>query len=383
MGENNIRQIVIFGTGRGGQHLYNQCKNRNDIEVVAFLDNHKTGSIDGICIYHPSDFICKHSLNEYEYYITAGAQKTVKIMQNILEKAGIRNTYLLYDIAGKNEYPLFEDGEMNYRWIHKIRYDERRPTIHYVEYPITDLCNLNCRGCIFGCNSSQTDNKHVPVEQIIKDIRRIAELFCDIPWIRILGGEPLMHPGILEILHVARRAFPESEIDLCTNGLLVPELDEFILQQMNQLNVSVHISGYPPIEKIEDKINERLSQFNIPYTYLKRSEFFKFYTLEPTHQMDLNYDMCPTSGCWEVYRGKIMRCSGAIAFKKLNKQFGTDYQVINNIDWFSIHDEQIDGFKLKEELCHASAICKYCDLERMKIFEWGSGGNPKLEDYTV
>lgn len=378
-----MEKIIIFGTGKGGKHLYHQCADRDDIEIEAFLDNNTEGSIYDIPVYHPSTFFEKYEKDNYEYYITAGAQKTVKIMLDILQEAEVKNVYLLYDIAGKNEIPIFENGKMNPRWIHKIRFEKERPTIHYFEVPVTDKCNLNCRGCIFGCNSAQIENRHVPKEQIIKDIRRMAELFCDVPWIRILGGEPLMHPDLFEVLKETRDAFPHSEVDLCTNGLLVPKMDDMSLKLLKDLQITIHVSGYPPTEKIETQINERLSELDLPYTYLRRPEFFKFYTLEPIHNMRENYELCPTSGCWEVYRGKIMRCSATIAYGKLNKQFGTEYQVVENVDWFSLYDEQWDGEKIKRALNHASHICKYCDLENTCKFEWFNGGKPKIEDYIL
>ena len=96
-----------------------------------------------------------------------------------------------------------------------------------------------------------------------------------------------------------------------------------------------------------------------------------------------NYDLCPTSGCWEVYRGKIMRCSAAIAFEKLNRQFKTDYHVVENVDWFSLYNDQWDGAKLKSALDHAAHICKYCDLEHEEMFEWFNGGEPSLRDYIL
>ncbi|MCR4675206.1 MAG: radical SAM protein [Lachnospiraceae bacterium] len=378
-----MRKIVIFGTGKGGKHLYHQCIDRDDIEVVAFLDNNIKGSLFDIPVYHPNTFFEKYEKDSYEYYITAGAQKTVKIMLDILQEVAVQNVYLLYDVAGKNEISLFKGNEMDSRWVHKIHFEEIRPTIHYFEVPITDKCNLNCRGCIFGCNSAQMENNHVPKEQIIKDIRRMSELFCDVPWIRILGGEPLMHPDLIEILREVRNSFPDSEVDLCTNGLLVPHLDDASLMRLKELRVTIHVSGYPPTEKMEKQINETLSQAGLPYTYLNRPEFFKFYTLEPIHAMRENFDLCPTSGCWEVYRGKIMRCSAVIAVEKLNKQFGTEYQVVENVDWFSLYDDQWDGIKLKNALSHASHCCKYCDLNNKEMFEWFNGGEPKLEDYIL
>ncbi|MBQ1735660.1 MAG: radical SAM protein [Lachnospiraceae bacterium] len=380
-----MREIVIFGTGKGGMHLFQEAKKLEKVRVISFLDNTRTGEIEKIPVCKPEEFMLFHEndKNNYEYYITAGAQKTVKIMLDFLLNNKIQDIYVLHDIAGKNQFSVISKGDWNSRWIKKVGINELKPTLHYFEVPITDQCNLNCRGCIFGCNSAQNKNQHVPTEQVVKDIHRMAELFFDVPWIRILGGEPLLHTGITEILKAARTAFPESEVDLCTNGIMIPNMSDEFMQLLVDLNVSVHISGYPPTEKIAERIEAKLHQYGLPYTFLHRPEFFKFYSIEPSHQMIENYNLCPTSGCWEVYRGKIMRCSATIAFEKLNKQFGTEYQLVENVDWFDLYESGLDAFQLKKALSHAAHICKYCDLNHIEEFEWHNGGIPELKDYVL
>ncbi len=46
--------------------------------------------------------------------------------------------------------------------------------------PITDKCNLNCKGCLFACNALGGD-EHIEKKQIINDAKRMSELFCDVP----------------------------------------------------------------------------------------------------------------------------------------------------------------------------------------------------------
>lgn len=91
-----------------------------------------------------------------------------------------------------------------------------------------------------------------------KDFVRMKELFEDIPWIRILGGEPLLHPELLEIIKVARKTFPNTEIDICTNRILIPQLDDKVWQSFQDNHIIIHISGYEPTYKMMDKISSVL-----------------------------------------------------------------------------------------------------------------------------
>ena len=219
-------QIVIFGAGNAGKFLYDEIeKNAKNIKVLSFLDNFSDGQYRGIDIKKPYVFFenCTDKIDAV--FIAAGAQKTLKFMVSTTVKYGLQDIYMLHDIAGKCRIsPFTEKGEIIPRYLRKINFSDKKPTLPYYEVPVTDKCNLNCKGCLFACNGIQ-DNEHITYKQIEKDVYRMAELFHDIPWIRILGGEPLMHSQINEILAMYRKVFPCAEIDLCTNGLLLPKMD--------------------------------------------------------------------------------------------------------------------------------------------------------------
>lgn len=130
--------------------------------------------------------------------------------------------------------------------IRKLRFSKEKPSLSYFEVPITDSCNLNCKGCLFASNMTK-GIQHIRFDTLVKDARRMSELFYDIPWIRILGGEPLMPPNITEILRTYREYFPDSEVDLCTNGLLIPSMRETFWDCIKKERILIHISGYEPV----------------------------------------------------------------------------------------------------------------------------------------
>ena len=186
---------------------------------------------------------------------------------------------MMHDIAGKCHIPLFNDRGMIETRIRKLRFSDKKPSLSYFEVPITDICNLNCKGCLFASNLVQKEKiEHVSFTELEQDAKRMSELFYDIPWIRILGGEPLMHPDIIEIFKSYRKYFPDSEIDLCTNGLLIPKMSREFWDTVKQERISIHISGYKPVYHMLDKIDKILKAEKIPYAILKREKFLKYYT---------------------------------------------------------------------------------------------------------
>lgn len=378
-----ILKVAIFGAGEAGQYLYSQIKKFGScISVDAFIDSKMDVNFlfEGTRLYRPNEYLKNSNIDAV--IIAAGAQKAVLEITQIIRQYGIDNIYVLQDIAGKNKLPLFSNGDFISARVRKLRFSDKKPSLPYFEMPIIDSCNLNCKGCLFGCNRNGIQ-EYMTVEEIEKDFKRMAELFEDIPWIRILGGEPLLHPEIKKVMELCRKVFGDSEIDLCTNGLLIPKLDDNVLESFKENRITIHISGYRPTYKMMPQINDRLSKFNLEYTVLKRDDFYKFYTINDKNDPNLSHAKCMSAGCRELYKGRLSKCSGALAFTRLNEQFGTNYEVKKNVDWFDIHDKEISVWDIDRSLNQPAAICKYCSDKHIEYFKWSNNENACLEDYII
>lgn len=376
-------KIAIYGAGYAGQYLYDQIlENSNDIQVICFIDNYVTGTYRG-CVIKTAKNFWNSKKNIEAIIVTAGAQKTLRLMINECRANDIEEIYMLHDIAGKKHLTLFDDkGVLLSDRVRKLEFSKEKPSLHYFEVPVTDNCNLNCKGCLFASNITKGE-KHVPYDVIESDAKRMAELFYDVPWIRILGGEPLMHPDINKILCCYRETFPKSEIDLCTNGLFIPKMNEEFWSCVKENRVSIHVSGYKPTYNILNKIDAKLSEHGLPYVILKRDNFLKYYTVTSDNDMKENFEKCIASACYEVYRGKLSSCSGVIAFEKFNEIFATEYDIKKDEDYFEIHSSTLNADEIKRRLEMSSNICKYCNVSKMKSFEWNHTSVLRLEDYIV
>ncbi len=93
-------------------------------------------------------------------------------------------------------------------------------------YYVTMQCNLNCAYCEdFGSRRNHQVTQNPPLEDAKKILRVIRSGFTRL-W--LTGGEPLMHPQILDVLAYAKNELKFSEISLITNGTL---LSHFIKEQ--------------------------------------------------------------------------------------------------------------------------------------------------------
>ncbi len=87
------------------------------------------------------------------------------------------------------------------------------PSLRYLEFQITDRCNLRCRHCYIG------DGFHQDLST--KRIFKVLNEFEEIQGLRLLlsGGEPLLHPHFWEINEVLRE-YPFRSV-LLSNGTLI------------------------------------------------------------------------------------------------------------------------------------------------------------------
>jgi hypothetical protein len=94
-------------------------------------------------------------------------------------------------------------------------------SLDLIEIDITYACNLKCDNCNRSC-SQAPDNSFMTVEQIQKFLQQAEDTGRLFKRIRILGGEPLLHPDVIEILQLLieyRDAnSPETLIEVVTNG---------------------------------------------------------------------------------------------------------------------------------------------------------------------
>lgn len=58
---------------------------------------------------------------------------------------------------------------------------------------------------------------------------------------------------------VSRNLYPEADIEIVTNGLLIPNLDEKVLLSIRENDVFLSISPYIPTLKIKKKLRKYLT----------------------------------------------------------------------------------------------------------------------------
>lgn len=133
-------------------------------------------------------------------------------------------------------------------------------TKDYVEFYITNVCNLNCDNC------NRLNNYHFSGHESWQDLADVYEQWShkiDFNRISILGGEPTLHPDLHLWIQGIRNFWPRANLRLITNGTRLDYVHErglFDLLALTDtlLEINLHNrSRYPAITaKIQNYLDD-------------------------------------------------------------------------------------------------------------------------------
>jgi radical SAM protein with 4Fe4S-binding SPASM domain len=109
----------------------------------------------------------------------------------------------------------------------------------YIQWHITNLCNLRCKHCYQEDFSKSNDLDWPGLKKISDNIQQTTEKWDKTACIHLTGGEPLLKPELFPLLEdLDQKPFVE-ELGLITNGLLI---DQGLMRKL---------SGFSKLRKIK------------------------------------------------------------------------------------------------------------------------------------
>ncbi len=244
-----------------------------------------------------------------------------------------------------------------------------------LEYHLVDSCNLKCAGCSH--YSSLLDKlTYVPLEDIVTDLSLLKNKVGDnLTTLRLLGGEPLLHPQICECLTEIRNIFPKTNLVIVTNGILLKKMPEEFYNICSKSNIQISITDYGLLNITE--ILDKLKDLNIKATVYRNSNknlIWHYKHIRLTGGKIDCLSKCIFKNMCNNYRnGKIYLCPHIAYIDFFNKYFGknieldnTDYISLDEINSFDELIEKINS--AKPNFCYH--YCNYYDKTHPKKGEW-------------
>lgn len=259
-------------------------------------------------------------------------------------------------------------GKIIYRYIDLRNAKQRRTPqrrLSYFVLNILDHCNLRCMGCDHF--APLADKRFISPDSIRRDLARLSTILNgNVKRIGVMGGEPLLHPQLNEILIDTRSFFPKTIIHLVTNGILLLNQAESFWQVCREHDIMIVNTKYPI--HLDFKAMEKTSA--------SKGVKFRHYgdTGEKTKTsykmaLDINGGQDPEKSFSECFHantypflmeGKFYACTVAPNVRHFNKRFGTAME-LDEGDYLDI-----DHLQSTSDLLHfissPKPFCRFCDV---------------------
>jgi hypothetical protein len=252
-----------------------------------------------------------------------------------------------------------------------------KPQLGYLETHLVDHCNLNCRRCSHFAPLA-APYFAVP-EQFERDMCRLGELFRNIRVIRLMGGEPLLHPGIEYFFAATRKWFPEARLHLVTNGILLDKMADSFWNSCRQYRVIIDLTVYPPVRAFLEGIRQRCKSEQVVLRESPNSAFCVRMVLEGGSPQWVAFSNCRNMFYCPVLKdGRLYVCATSAYIGVFNSRYN---KALPQDQGIALNTPSISGRFILRALNRAVELCRFCSLET-RIVPW-SNGSPEMADWDV
>ena len=180
-----------------------------------------------------------------------------------------------------------------------------------------------------------------------------------------------MHSRINECLIAARECLPSCNIQILTNGALLPNMPDEFFNCCIENNISISVSEYPigiDYEEIIKDVKEKGVDIE-PCNYAPEKMSFVYKPYDPNGGYDPKLTYAKCSAYPHVRNGRMYPCPDMALIDALNEAFGTDFQCKAGKDYIEI-DKIKDKLDVLKFLVDAKPFCKYCGLTEITNIPW-------------
>lgn len=222
-------------------------------------------------------------------------------------------------------------------------------------------CNISCEWCSHA--SPVSARKFADPQLVVDDLAGLAR-WMQVDHVRILGGEPLLHPQLVQLLEGTRSSGISGRIRVLTNGLALHTTPPRFWDLVDEVHVSVYPSTARAVERRVNELRESAAAAGTTLI-LKYFDRFRVAYREPEDDPSLTqriYQTCQVANLWRcltVEQGRLYRCPQsthvhtAVEYAAFRSGHGIDYLEIDDI---GSSDEVLAWMRRQEAL----TSCQVC-----------------------
>lgn len=169
-----------------------------------------------------------------------------------------------------------------------------------IEINIADHCNLACESCAHF--SPITKKGFFSTEKLQRNLAILTKSMR-IEYAELLGGEPLLHPNIMELVDIVLASGITDRVKIVTNGVLLHKMPPSFWENIHEVSVSEYPEHRLEGERLEHCI-EMAQSHGVRLEILHHTHFRRIYSEKGTEDRQLVkriYDSCQIAHTWNCY----------------------------------------------------------------------------------
>lgn len=201
----------------------------------------------------------------------------------------------------------------------------------HLELLVVEHCNLSCSYC----------NHAAPLmaewfadpDRVYRDFSIVAKYYRP-RFVKILGGEPLLHPQLVQVIEAARATGISEHFTLTTNGMLLPAASDALWEAVDEVEISLY-SGIRYPDSMLPLAMDKAKAFGKKLTVFHYDRFRATFSLKGSANPALIsnvYAACKIAnvwGCHAIRDGYFHKCPQSIYTARLTgKSAETDQLAI-------------------------------------------------------
>ena len=358
--------LVCVGIGNFGL-ISRQIAELYSHNVVGFIDlnpNSKLTSFDGLPCFPVSSsfsedqyFLVATNRFNHSYLYSIFTDKTVFLDQ--LTQALVKDlTNIDHDAISWSRVKTEAEirSYLRIREISSLTSHNQDFSIPSLDIVVTERCSLKCESC---SNLMQyyAKPKHIQTDTILLALENILEA-TPVDTIRLIGGEPLLHPdlpSILDVLHSNYQGRYQT-IEIYTNATLKPSQE--LIDSSIRSSAVFYISDYRELSRNLSTFISVLNNNNISYALESNLNWQDCGTITPTQEVSQvsKYSNCCVSKTFSLIGSRLYSCPFSANFHNLYTESATPRDCIDVLSSSSLRKSLFSLLKNNDPLT-ACANC--------------------------
>lgn len=231
-------------------------------------------------------------------------------------------------------------------------------TLGHCDLNIATHCNNRCVACSHA--SAFMDRWFMSPEVLARDLAMVKP-FLQFRRLQIVGGEPTLHKGVVEMINVAKESGVGESVSVITNGRLLTRMKDEFWQAIDLLQ----LSAYPTLpEATVEYAKQKCAEFGKPCYVSYFTEFIYQFRKVPSDGSNFSHCHWKHENCFTIHDGHFALCPQSLFFPKEFMGLG---QFVDCLPLAGATEETLQAFIDRKEPFNA---CRICAANQMRVGPW-------------